>query len=119
MRKLGFQVFFTLLIAMIFISSCKKDEALKIVGFKVSGSSFDGIYKFDETFTNGTKYLNQEDATVFLKTFTSDGNKMWGLFKANTIYYKIPQSGTYPPESGWTCGLGYDKPNFRCTPIYE
>lgn len=120
MKKIGIATLLTFLVAInVLISSCNKDETSRIVGFEVSGSSFDGIYKFDETFTNGTKYVNQDDATEFLKTFTSNDTEMWGLFKSNTIYYKIPKSGFYPPESGWTCGLGNDKPNFRCTPVYE
>ncbi|MCP4178280.1 MAG: hypothetical protein GY756_10980 [bacterium] len=104
--------------------SCKKDkENLLPIGFEVSGSSFDGIYKQDATYTKGIKYVNQADDSEYIKDYTDDDVEMWGLHKVYSksiyLYYKIEKDGIYPPESGWRCGVGVDKPKFKCTPIYE
>ena len=100
--------------------ACKKDEA-KIVGFEVSGTpNYSGTYMEDVTYTKGSKYICQENENFVLMDRTINDEELWILLVYNnTYYYKTPKTSTYPPESGWTCGAGLDKPDFKVTPIYE
>lgn len=130
MRKVHFtRTLLCLFFVTIFILSCEKDASdtkpsePQLLGFEVSDSEFGGLYVIDTTYNRGYKYVNEEDETEYLATFMEEDTEMWGMFKvqgsALYYYFKIESSDEYPPESGWTCGLGYDKPNFTCTPVYE
>lgn len=116
----------TILVAGFIVASCSKDESEpKPVpsGFEISGSNYDGTYLLDTTYTQGSKYVNKRNNSEYLKTYKDEDVQMWGFFKltpcATYLYYKIKSSDPYPPEHGWTCGQGYDKPNFKVTAIYK
>ncbi|MCG8699508.1 MAG: hypothetical protein MI922_15735 [Bacteroidales bacterium] len=110
-----------LLVAVILSISCDKEdtEPVQLTKLEVSGSVCDGIYVFDTSYHQGYKYVNEEDESLFLKTYNSGDDTMWALFKKNAIYYKVKGSGEIPPESGWTCGLGANKPNFKVTVVQQ
>ncbi|MCP4178281.1 MAG: hypothetical protein GY756_10985 [bacterium] len=126
MKKIEFiKCFAVLLLITASVMSCKKDEANFVpTGFEITGSSsFEGTYKIDPNTTNVIKYVNQADDSKYMKTYSADEVSMWGVFRTTSydtyLSYKIESDAIYPPESGWTCGVGVDKPNFKCTPIYE
>ncbi len=104
-------------------TACKKDDEVtpEIIGYEVSGSgNWDGTYIEDVTYTKGTKYVCREHENYVLMDRTIDGEELWILLIDNNVYYyKTPKTGDYPPESGWTCGIGVDKPKFKLTPVYK
>lgn len=105
------------------LMSCSEDGVDPVpTSFEVSGSSFDGIYELDESHTKGVKYVNRDSDSEYIKTYTSKGVEMWGLHKVNFdatyLYYKIEKAGPYPPESGWICSIGPQKP-IRVVAIYK
>ena len=101
-------------------SACKKDNT-QLIGYEISGtSSCDGIYLEDKAYTKGIRFIHKENDNFVLKSYTTDGVEMWGLLIYNeSLIYKTPKTGDTPPESGWTCGVGVDKPKFKVTPVYE
>ena len=103
--------------------SCSEDGVDPVpTSFEVSGSSFDEIYVLDESYTKGVKYVNQDSDSEYIKTYNSKGVEMWGLHKVHSgdtyLYYIIEKAGPYPPESGWTCSIGPQKP-IRVVAMYE
>ena len=113
--KYSFVLFF-----FIAITSCSSNSE-EIVGLDVSGTSFNGKYMLDKTYTKGVKYIHESDETKRIITYdiAKEGLKMWGLMVGNTLYYKIEQNGAYPPESQWDCGIGIDKDKFKIAYIYN
>lgn len=95
------------------------EEIQKAAKLEVSGSVCNGIYVFDDTYKNGIKYIHEDNETLCLKTFSYNDSEYWGLFKKSSMYYVIESSDEIPPECGWSCGGGLDKPHFKVTPIYE
>ena len=112
------------LIAGFFIACDNEDSSPSLAGFEVSGSLYPGIYRTEEGSNGETRYVNEDNNSAYLKTFNAGKNEMWGLFvkrpsSSTTIYYMAKCDGEYPPESGWKCGGGIDKPRFKVTPVYE
>ncbi len=107
----------TLILTIGLFSSC--NDEIEVIGVEVSGSSFDGIYLLDKTYTKGTKYVNQSDGTERIKTVFWEDKNQWVLMKNNVVYYKIEQDGPYPPDSQWECGIGADKDKFKCELIID
>lgn len=100
-------------------SFCSCSDHIEIIGLQVSGSSFDGTYLLDKTYTKGTKYVNKDDATERVKTVFWEDKNQWVLMKNNVVYYKIEQDGPYPPDSQWECGIGAGKDKFKCELIID
>ncbi len=121
------------LVASVTMSCEKDDNDIKVdsdkevinsepIAFKITGSvGYDGLYKLDENSTATTpRYVHETNPKNLLKTIKNwEGEEAWALSCSGTIYYLIEKTGDYPPESGWRCGGGLDKPNFKVVPVYE
>ncbi|WP_136479885.1 hypothetical protein [Cognatitamlana onchidii] len=120
MKTFSFKYYLLLFTLIGSILSCDKDEP-QVIGVEVSGtSSLNGTYMIDQNYTKGTRFINKENDTERIKTYTSEeGVDMWGLMRRNVLYYKIERDGSnIPPESQWECGIGVDKDKFKCLPIF-
>ncbi|WP_406683293.1 hypothetical protein N1F78_11430 [Seonamhaeicola sp. MEBiC1930] len=113
------KITFILLVLLLAITSCSKDN-IEIVGVEISGTySLNGTYMLDKTYTKGPKYVNTLDESKRLITYNDEGTEMWGLMYTNILYYKIEANGEYPPKSDWECGIGADKDAFKCELIID